>query len=418
MKKESLYINGREHPVYHDEDPQFLIVEVVGKEEMETLDEQIRIIKEEVREPFILAAFGVGDWNRELSPWEAAPVFGKDGFGDGAAYTLKTLEKEFIPQVRKRYGREEMPVILCGYSLAGLFALWSSCQTDSFRSIAAVSPSVWFPGWIEYLKVNPVNTDYVYLSLGDREEKTKNKVMATVGSYIRETEDILKERGIGCLFEWNEGNHFNDPEGRCARGIISCIKDLSKQKIRLYHTGFDIISSPDIGTGRKNADFGQGFYLSDDREFSKRWARQRKDMTTYLNYYVLDPEGLNIKQLDRDQEWFDYIYDNRNKAEDRFSGYDLIIGPIANDTIYDTWGIITSGLIRKEQALKLLQEGLVYRQFVIKTDKALKALKFMGAEELHSEEIEAFRNTVRKEEEQFQEIFARKLDEIMKDNEN
>ena len=319
----------------------------------------------------------------------------------------------FIPQVRKRYGREEVPVILCGYSLAGLFALWSSCQTDSFRSIAAVSPSVWFPGWIEYLKDHQVKTDYVYLSLGDREEKTKNKVMATVGSCIRETEDILKERGIGCLFEWNEGNHFKDPEKRCARGIISCIRDLKEQKIRLYHTGFDIIPSPDIGTGRKNADFGQGFYLSDDREFSKRWARQRKDMTTYLNSYELYPEGLNIKYLDRDQEWFDFIYDNRNKTEDRFSGYDVIIGPIANDTIYDTWGFITSGLIRKEQALELLQEGPIYKQFVIKTERALEALKFVDAAALSPEEIEAYRETVRREEEEFQEIFARKLERIM-----
>lgn len=46
--------------------------------------------------------------------------------------------------------------------------------------------------------------------------------------------------------------------------------------IRLYHTGFAQIIEPDIHYGRKNADFGQGFYMSDDEEFSKRWARVRR----------------------------------------------------------------------------------------------------------------------------------------------
>lgn len=48
----------------------------------------------------------------------------------------------------------------------------------------------------------------------------------------------------------------------------------------LYHSGFQLIRRPDIRKGRTNADFGQGFYLSDDKEFSKRWAGQRKDLST------------------------------------------------------------------------------------------------------------------------------------------
>ncbi|MBQ9562757.1 MAG: DUF3990 domain-containing protein [Lachnospiraceae bacterium] len=45
--------------------------------------------------------------------------------------------------------------------------------------------------------------------------------------------------------------------------------------LELFHTGYQIIERPDIHAGRTNADFGQGFYLSDDEEFSKRWARER-----------------------------------------------------------------------------------------------------------------------------------------------
>ncbi len=117
-------------------------------------------------------------------------------------------------------------------------------------------------------------------------------------------------------------------------------------RIPLFHTGYDRIPQPDIRDGRKNADFGQGFYLSGDKEFSKRWARERKGSSTYLNYYELETDGLNIKTFSRDAEWFGYIYANRSGQPDELAGYDVIVGPIANDTIYDTWGITTSGLLK------------------------------------------------------------------------
>jgi len=140
--------------------------------------------------------------------------------------------------------------------------------------------------------------------------------------------------------------------------------------IHLYHTGFDKIDHPNIHYGRKNADFGQGFYLSDNEEFSKRWARERSGLTTYINFYDLDTEGLDIKRFSRDEEWFDYIYSNRAGYRDRLIGYDVITGPITNYTIYDTWGITTSGLLKREQALQLLLIGPQYMQTAIKSEKA------------------------------------------------
>ena len=182
--------------------------------------------------------------------------------------------------------------------------------------------------------------------------------------------------------------------------------------ILLFHTGYQIIASPDITIGRRNADFGQGFYLSDNVEFSKRWARSRKGETTYLNTYELDTDGLNIKRFGRDTEWFEYIYSNRSGRDDTLAGFDVISGPIANDTIYDTWGIITSGLLKKEQALRLLMIGPVYEQTVIKTEKAVNALRFIRAEEISPEEIASYRGTVRQEEEIFQQQFAALLAEM------
>lgn len=181
----------------------------------------------------------------------------------------------------------------------------------------------------------------------------------------------------------------------------------------LYHTGFEMIREPDIRIGRSNADFGQGFYLSADQEFSKRWARVRKGLTTYLNCYELDTGGLRVRHLSRDAEWFDYVYANRLGQADSLAEYDVIIGPIANDTIYDTWGIMTSGLISRENALALLSEGPAYEQTVIKTEKAALALRYVNAIPLSQEEIEGYRETVRNEEKRYQEMFTARLEKIL-----
>ena len=109
--------------------------------------------------------------------------------------------------------------IIGGYSLAGLFALWAAYQTDAFKGVAAASPSVWFPGFVEYMKENSIRADSVYLSLGDKEEKTRNPVMSTVGDRIRETYGLLKECGINTILEWNQGNHFKDADIRTARAF-------------------------------------------------------------------------------------------------------------------------------------------------------------------------------------------------------
>ena len=58
--------------------------------------------------------------------------------------------------------------------MAGLFSLWAAYQTDAFGGVAAASPSIWFPDFLQYMKEHDIRTESVYLSLGDREEKTRN----------------------------------------------------------------------------------------------------------------------------------------------------------------------------------------------------------------------------------------------------
>ena len=185
------------------------------------------------------------------------------------------------------------------------------------------------------------------------------------------------------------------------------------EHIKLYHTGFEKIEQPDIHIGRANADFGQGFYLSDNGDFSRRWARSRRGETTWLNTYTLALDGLQVKRFERDAEWFDYIFHNRSGYPDALSEYDVIVGPIANDTIYDTWGISTSGLLSREQSLRLLMIGPVYRQTAIKTERAASRLRFISAQVIEEKEIAAYRDKVLEEQEAYQKEFAEVMSALL-----
>ena len=161
------------------------------------------------------------NWFQDLSPWPAPAVSGEISFGDGAEETLEKI-LALTGEPGKRY-------ILGGYSMGGLFALWAACRTDVFSAVAAASPSVWFPGFTEYMTSRGIRTGRVYLSLGDREEKTRNPVMATVGDRIREIHAWLQARAVPCCLEWNEGNHFRDLEERMAKGFAWAMKKPERQ---------------------------------------------------------------------------------------------------------------------------------------------------------------------------------------------
>jgi hypothetical protein len=175
--------------------------------------------------------------------------------------------------------------------------------------------------------------------------------------------------------------------------------------ITLFHAGYEEIRDPDVHKGRTNADFGQGFYTSDNKEFASRWARPRKGETIILNEYKLDDSALSIKRLKRDEEWFEFIYNNR-RNNDTMPQFDLIIGPIANDTIYDTLGITTSGFLSKEESMKILQVGNIYDQIVLKSKRASDALTFVGSQVLSDEAAAANMAIVKKEQDKYQEEIA------------
>lgn len=208
---------------YGSQDASIVLIEPIHVPEgMEDEAERIRKL---AGMDFCLLAVKV-DWFRDLSPWKAPAVYGDIPFGDGAGETLDRI-LELTGKPGKQY-------VLGGYSMGGLFALWAACRTDAFSAVAAASPSVWFPGFTEYLTSGRVQTGGVYLSLGDREEKTRNPAMATVGERIRAIHAWLQSQGIPCCLEWNKGNHFMDLEERMAKGFAWAMKGLKEGE-----TGYD-----------------------------------------------------------------------------------------------------------------------------------------------------------------------------------
>ena len=223
MKKNEMMICGKKCILYLNENTEYILIQPVDENDISVLDNEVKHIEENIDRNFSLVAFKIEDWNSELTPWEMPLLRGKGNFGDGAARTLEFIKNDLISALSEYINIEnkEMKYILGGYSLAGLFSLWSGYQTDIFEGIAAVSPSVWYKGWIEYVEAEKPLSEKIYLSLGDTEEKTKHQILSKIGNNIRKQHEILENsENVKTVLEWNEGNHFKNPDIRTAKGFL------------------------------------------------------------------------------------------------------------------------------------------------------------------------------------------------------
>lgn len=175
-----------------------------------------------------LISIGGLDWNHDMAPWDAPRIWKDDSpFTSGADSYIELLTTEIIPKIEKDLSLKPIWRGLAGYSLAGLFALYSIYKTDAFQRIASASGSLWFPDFLKYSKTHEltIKPERVYLSLGDTESHTKNQYLKTVEENTRELYEYYKSLQIETLFTLNPGNHFKDPEDRMANGISWLLKN-------------------------------------------------------------------------------------------------------------------------------------------------------------------------------------------------
>ena len=214
-------VDGRNCKIYQSEGANCLLIQPIDEHDFAVLEKEVNAIRSLTRIPFTLVTFKIKDWQSDLTPWSAPAVFGKVPFGDGAVATLSFITDKLIPQLIQigLYNKKTMRCLLGGYSLAGFFTLWAGYQTRVFDGIVAASPSVWYPRWMEYAESQIPSVHDIYLSLGDKEEKTKNPLMAQVGKCICRQEELLAAQGINTILEWNPGNHFQHTDERIAKGF-------------------------------------------------------------------------------------------------------------------------------------------------------------------------------------------------------
>ena len=171
---------------------------------------------------FTLVAIKDLEWDHDMAPWDIPPIMkGDTPCTGGAEEYLTLLTEQILPEARKRIAGTPSFTGIAGYSLGGLFALYAAYHCDEFRRVASMSGSLWFPDFREYVLSHDFanRPDRIYLSLGDKEAKTRNPVLKTVQDNTEAVADHYKKMGIHVIRERNPGNHFKDPALRSAKGI-------------------------------------------------------------------------------------------------------------------------------------------------------------------------------------------------------
>jgi hypothetical protein len=145
------------------------------------------------------------------------------------------------------------------------------------------------------------------------------------------------------------------------------------------------IKKPDISYSRKNVDFGQGFYTTTILEQAQKWCKKflDKGQDSVVSFYNLDELTLKeykILQFENySEEWLDFIISCR-RAEDS-SDYDVVMGGVANDKVFNTVELFLDNLIDKKEALKRLRYEKPNFQIVFRNQKALeKCVTFLKSE--------------------------------------
>lgn len=165
----------------------------------------------------------IDKWNAYLTPWpEPGETPGAQPFAGEGAKFLKNLQEDIIPQTEKVLGMNlATERDLIGVSLGGLFTLWQWMQSSTFRSIACLSGSFWYNGFMEWFsrQTIPHKQGKAYILLGTEEPKAYIKAYRTVGVNTENIVGALKKAGIAVTFDWVPGNHFANPLQRAEKAL-------------------------------------------------------------------------------------------------------------------------------------------------------------------------------------------------------
>lgn len=155
----------------------------------------------------------------------------------------------------------------------------------------------------------------------------------------------------------------------------------------VYHGSYMEIVKPDISYSRNNVDFGKGFYTTPLFEQAEKWCKKFKDKkkSAVLSVYELDDlvfERCKVLEFDSySEEWLNFILNCR--AGKDTSGYDIVMGGVANDKVFNTVELFFDGLIDKSEAIKRLRYENPNFQICFRVQEVIdKYLRFERSEKI------------------------------------
>lgn len=151
----------------------------------------------------------------------------------------------------------------------------------------------------------------------------------------------------------------------------------------LYHGSNMKVDKPMLLKGQRALDFGAGFYLTSSYEQAMKWAktvtRRRGNGQPIVNIYDLDEQRLATLHVlsfnTADGDWLDYVVKNR-RGQAVVGDYDVVIGPVANDSTLPVIDDYMSGNYTKEEAVRRLLPQNLTDQYAFKSTEALAALTY------------------------------------------
>lgn len=177
------------------------------------------------------------------------------------------------------------------------------------------------------------------------------------------------------------------------------------EKIILYHGSTKIITKPEKNKGKSYNDYGQGFYLTKEKEIASEWACMNQNQDGFINKYSLNTDSLRILTLNQDYtilHWLAILLDNRRfditLPQAKFSKeyimknflldykkYDVIIGYRADDSYFSFARDFINNAISIEQLSEAMTLGKLGMQIFIQSEKAFSQLEYQSFETVKSE---------------------------------
>ncbi|WP_289183328.1 hypothetical protein [uncultured Dubosiella sp.] len=226
MKTIPTTIDGRQVVLYDCEQPASPLVVLIASSQIAPAVLKVCARLDPIA--FHLLVFDDLHWDEDLSPWPHEPVVQRDDHFTGDASRFLQIVQNAVSWA-KRALQADTPVIVAGYSMGGLFALYAAYMSTMCEGVVCASGSVWYPGFYEFATTHSMKGQpkAIYLSLGDKESRTSNPYLRQTGTIMEKLARFYKALHIPCVLEWNPGNHFVDADLRLAKGIVWTLQQLS-----------------------------------------------------------------------------------------------------------------------------------------------------------------------------------------------